>query len=444
MVQQVSHAPPPMPRDAPPAPGEAPGASGGTQGAAPDFLALLTQAEVQGGAASPGDAPPGDTSAHGSASGEALADGDVRAEALADGGPSALLAAGAAGAVPRVSVAAPIGEGPVGEGEAPSPGFRPGLEPVALMLREAGGSPQAEPDLPQPVPAAAQPIGGSSAALPDAALPGGETPVVALGLPGLQAAGRDRTPAAPLAAPVRASQGEPRGGDAAGPVLAESPAGDLAQDTALPFFNRPDPALSQSAAAAPPVLAALGPVDYAGLRQPADASLPGMATMLGNAASGTFPAPVASMHVTPYLRAYHPPLSAQLAPTLLALDFASGADGGPARLTVAIRPAELGALQIVAERAGDGASRIAVFAERPETLQLLVRDAPALETALRAAGIGQDAGFSLSFDLASQGQGDRGGRPQAMPGFGEGADPEPASIPLASLIGRAGLIDLSL
>lgn len=453
-----------MPRDARPAPGEAPGASGGPQGTAADFLALLTQAEVEAGAPPPGDAPPGEAFARGGVSVEALADGAVRADALADDGPPALLAAGAAGAASPVSVVAPISEGPITEGPisagpggagpggvaaVPLPGLQPGLEPAALLLRDAGGSPQAEPDLPQPAPAAAQPIGGSSAALPDAALadsalPGGETPVVALGQLGLQAGAEDRPPAGPLAAPVRARQGEAHGSDGSGPVQAESQAEDLSQDSALPFFIRPDPAHAQSSAAAPPVLAALGPVDLAGLRQPADAPLPGMATMLGHAAPGTFPAPTASMHVMPYLRTFHPPLSAQLAPTLLALDFASGTDGGPARLTVAIRPAELGALQIVAERAGDGASRIAVFAERPETLQLLVRDAATLETALRAAGIGQDAGFSLSFDLASQGQGDRGGRPQAMPGFGEGADPEPASIPLASLIGRAGLIDLSL
>jgi flagellar hook-length control protein FliK len=125
-----------------------------------------------------------------------------------------------------------------------------------------------------------------------------------------------------------------------------------------------------------------------------------------------------------------------------------GADGGPGRLTVAIRPAELGTLQIITDRTEDGTARIAVLAERPETLQLLLRDAPTLESALRASGVDEGGGLSLTFGLASQGQGDRGedarGEPGRPAGRLDGADAKPAVIASAPAMARASLLDLSL
>jgi hypothetical protein len=311
--------------------------------------------------------------------------------------------------------------------------------PAVDKVQYADESPQAAPVPQQPSVAVAQPITGWHPALSDA-----PAPLVTPGLHGMPGIGRDGTPAGPAASLVRAWQGDSGGGDGTGPAQAASHAKDMANDQAFPFEIKPDPAIPRTSAGGPPVLTSTVTTDQSGLSLLADTPLSGAAPILGQSASGTSHPPALSTPVLPYLRAFHLPLSAQLAPTLLAMDLASGTNGTPARLTVAIRPAELGTLQIVAERAEDQVSRIAVLAERPETLQLLIRDAPSLETALRAAGIGQGAGLSLSFDLASQGQSDRGWRPQGKPGPGDDASTEPAAIPRALIIGRAGLIDLSL
>ena len=142
---------------------------------------------------------------------------------------------------------------------------------------------------------------------------------------------------------------------------------------------------------------------------PTDPSMVGAGSLPGHVGPSPSPSPVGSSLALPYQRLLHPQLSAQVAPAVLSMGVVPGADGGPGRLTVAIRPAELGTLQIITERTEDGTARIAVLAERPETLQLLVRDAPTLENALRAAGVDEGGGLSLTFGLASQGQGDRGG-----------------------------------
>lgn len=74
-------------------------------------------------------------------------------------------------------------------------------------------------------------------------------------------------------------------------------------------------------------------------------------------------------------------------------------DGAPQTLVIRLDPAELGRVQVYIERTADGLSRISLQAERPDTLQLLVRDQPQLHRALDLAGVSPD-GRLLQFQLA--------------------------------------------
>jgi flagellar hook-length control protein FliK len=181
---------------------------------------------------------------------------------------------------------------------------------------------------------------------------------------------------------------------------------------------------------------------------PADLSITAAGSLPGYLGSSPSSAPTATSLGFPYQRLLPPPLSAQVAPVVLSMGVVPGDDGGPGRLTVAIRPAELGTLQIITDRGEDGTARIAVFAERPETLQLLLRDAPTLETALRAAGVDEGGGLSLTFGLTGQGQGDRGqdahGEPGRAAGRPGGADAQPAVTASTAAMARTSLLDLSL
>ena len=74
-------------------------------------------------------------------------------------------------------------------------------------------------------------------------------------------------------------------------------------------------------------------------------------------------------------------------------------DGAPKTLVIRLDPAELGRVQIHIERTVEGLSHISLQAERPDTLQLLVRDQPQLHRALDLAGVPSD-GRVLQFQLA--------------------------------------------
>jgi flagellar hook-length control protein FliK len=69
-------------------------------------------------------------------------------------------------------------------------------------------------------------------------------------------------------------------------------------------------------------------------------------------------------------------------------------------LIVRLNPGELGHVQITIARPNDGPASVALVAERPETLLLLLRDQPHLNQALNQAGIPSEA-RTLTFDLAT-------------------------------------------
>ena len=103
-----------------------------------------------------------------------------------------------------------------------------------------------------------------------------------------------------------------------------------------------------------------------------------------------------------------PPLpAAQVAAALATLPAPVPTNGAgpltpPRVLSVQLDPEELGRVRIRIDQGGDGPARVDLTAERPETLQLLLRDQTALHHALDQAGVTPDARV-IRFHLADAG-----------------------------------------
>jgi flagellar hook-length control protein FliK len=126
------------------------------------------------------------------------------------------------------------------------------------------------------------------------------------------------------------------------------------------------------------------------------------------------PPPVAA--VTPTLKpepVTHPSPAAQLAPALAAVSTSLPAADGTRSVTVQLHPDSLGQVRVQIDQTAGGAARVAVTAERPETLNLLRHDAPALLNALDQAGV-PATGRVVSFQVEPS------SIPSAGPGVGHG------------------------
>tara|TARA_B100000676_G_scaffold300482_1_gene346223 strand:- start:5381 stop:7282 length:1902 start_codon:yes stop_codon:yes gene_type:complete len=75
---------------------------------------------------------------------------------------------------------------------------------------------------------------------------------------------------------------------------------------------------------------------------------------------------------------------------------------GADQIRIQLKPAELGRVEVKLEVTADGRAMAVVSVERPETLDLLQRDAAGLRQALQDAGLNTDSN-SLSFNLRSEG-----------------------------------------
>ncbi len=174
-------------------------------------------------------------------------------------------------------------------------------------------------------------------------------------------------PKAPV--PAGSAQTEPSGAGAAehAPGTAESAtsqaAGDLASPAGGPAFLMP--------------------------AVPAEAPSPGSGAL--GTGSPTLNQTASPMHAAPSV-----PTPDQLRPAFAA----AAAATGPSHVIVRLDPAELGRVQVGILRQPDGPSRIELVAERPETLQLLMRDQPALHRALDLAGVPAE-GRTLHFQVGS-------------------------------------------
>ena len=82
----------------------------------------------------------------------------------------------------------------------------------------------------------------------------------------------------------------------------------------------------------------------------------------------------------------------------LAVHIARKFEGGENRFEIRLDPVELGKLDISMSVDHDGRVQAVVRAERPETLDMLQRDARLLESQLRQSGLNVDSN-SLSFSL---------------------------------------------
>lgn len=104
----------------------------------------------------------------------------------------------------------------------------------------------------------------------------------------------------------------------------------------------------------------------------------------------------------------------------LAVHIARKFEGGASQFEIRLHPAELGQLDISLSVADDGRVQAVLRAERPETLDILQRDARTLEQQLRQAGL--DVGSNaLSFSL-SNGNGGRQAPFTGWPAFADAND----------------------
>ncbi len=88
----------------------------------------------------------------------------------------------------------------------------------------------------------------------------------------------------------------------------------------------------------------------------------------------------------------------------VAVQISRAVQQGADRITVHLKPASLGHISIDLEIGPDNRLIAVIAADRPETLDLMQRDARALERALNDAGLKTDSG-SLSFNLRGDGSG---------------------------------------
>lgn len=95
-------------------------------------------------------------------------------------------------------------------------------------------------------------------------------------------------------------------------------------------------------------------------------------------------------------------VTAQPAAEQIAMQITRAADQNIDRMTVHLKPAELGKVTIDLEVGPDNRLLAVISAERSETLDLLQRDAKSLEKALNDAGVKTDSG-SLEFNLKGEG-----------------------------------------
>lgn len=121
---------------------------------------------------------------------------------------------------------------------------------------------------------------------------------------------------------------------------------------------------------------------------------------------------------------------------------------GTNRFDIRLDPEDLGRVDVALEIDGDGNIRAAIAAEKPEALQLIVREARALEQAFDQAGFRRDDN-ALSFSLsdrqsASQGQQDQPTRPPLTRFFVDG-ETEPLPPVLTTLLSVAdGRLDVRI
>jgi flagellar hook-length control protein FliK len=155
----------------------------------------------------------------------------------------------------------------------------------------------------------------------------------------------------------------------------------------------------------------------------ADITPPPPAPAAATTAAARLAEPATAMAGTP-----QPPLPVAALPASIAIKALSGSN----HFDIRLNPEELGRINVALEIDQDGTIRASIAAERPEALQLIVREARALEQAFDQAGFRRDEGalnFSLSDQQSSpQDQGNSHNKPHVTRFFVEGEGELPPSL----------------
>lgn len=279
----------------------------------------------------------------------------------------------------------------------------------AFVASSADAAGNADPD----VAAGARP----AAATPS---PSGRTAAPAAELPATTGTEAPAPAAAEPRKPPRRTGKEPAPSSSE-PAAAATPSSDGGTPAAEPSAGRGPVAAAPSAVTAPQAAPAEGPADAGGIRLDAvDAGSVAPHLHRASAEAATGPAAEANASPASAMAAAVPP-AAQIA-----VQVARGSAGET--IVVSLKPAELGTVEVSLELGADGRMSAHVAVERPETLELIQRDAPQLERALQDAGIDL-APDALTFDLRQDGQASAQQRaPQEWPGrrqaFRARAEPE--------------------
>jgi hypothetical protein len=256
---------------------------------------------------------------------------------------------------------------------------------AALPAARMPACPKEAAPIAEPVAAARPPTATATARAGCAASPTAEPP-----RPG----GQQAAPSAPAVPPARIARADAPPTKPVSPVVPPAdreprptPAAAVAAASPANVPERPDPAApSQPSSRAPSAAVSPAPGAPHGATVPALVEAAGLTAAPPLAAAAPVAVSRASAQASPVR---------QLIPALVHL--ARTQDGS--RLTVQLAPAELGAVQVRIDRDAGGAVRVALTAERPETLHLLMRDTAQLNIALDAAGLSADR--SISFHLAA-------------------------------------------
>ncbi|MFL5338028.1 MAG: flagellar hook-length control protein FliK [Geminicoccaceae bacterium] len=160
----------------------------------------------------------------------------------------------------------------------------------------------------------------------------------------------------------------------------------------------------------------------------------------GRAATGDVPPLAETMRLSPPVLLAIPDHRGRQVTARLAI----GAAGGASSVRIELEPADLGRVEVALHLGDAGTATASFTVDRPETLQLLQRDARTVTDMLAAAGFTVDSG-SLGFSLRDGG-GNAGqpGSPSTGRGVSDDARPAPEMDPAPRPMLQRGLLDLQV
>ena len=123
-----------------------------------------------------------------------------------------------------------------------------------------------------------------------------------------------------------------------------------------------------------------------------------------------------------------PATSGSLPANQVAVHIQRAVSAGQDRIRISLHPAELGRIDVKLSLGNDGTVRAVVSVERPETFELLQRDARGLEKALQDAGLKTDSG-SLSFNLKGESEQDTDAQREAAEADSQDSETETQTEP---------------